>query len=126
MKFSREYLNNVCRQINGTEERAKKAERESIKFKQAQFLSNKIGEVYDGIISYITNHGIFVYIPENGCEGYIDMHELFKNDMISSGNKFYLENPDDGEIEKQLGDSIKVSIKSVDILNKEINLSICN
>ena len=55
---------------------AMEAERASVKYKQAEFMKDKIGQVFDGVISGVTEWGIFVEIIENKCEGMIPMRGL--------------------------------------------------
>lgn len=63
------------------EQTAASAERASVKYKQVEFMGERIGEVYDGVISGVTEWGLYVEINENKCEGMIAMRDL--------GNDFY-------------------------------------
>jgi len=58
------------------EQVASNAERDSIKYKQVEFMSDKIGKVYDGVISGVTEWGVYVVINENKCEGMIPIREM--------------------------------------------------
>lgn len=58
------------------EQVAANAERDSIKYKQVEFMSDKLGKVYDGVVSGVTEWGIYVEINENKCEGMIPIREL--------------------------------------------------
>jgi ribonuclease R len=65
-----------CRHSSDMEQLAAKAERTSIKYKQVEFMSERIGKIYDGVISGITEWGIYVEIIENKCEGMIPIRDL--------------------------------------------------
>ena len=56
--------------------KASQAERDSVKFKQVQFMQSKVGGIFSGIISGVTEWGIFVEISENKCEGMIRLRDL--------------------------------------------------
>lgn len=55
---------------------AANAERASIKYKQAEFLSERLGQEYDGVISGVTEWGLYVEINENKCEGLVPIRDL--------------------------------------------------
>jgi ribonuclease R len=108
--------------LSGRERLSQKAQRASIKYKQAEFLSTRIGQMYRGVISSVTDYGIFVDMEENGCEGLF----MYDNRNYSVNlNTYSVTNKSNG-ITYRLGDEIIVLIKSVDILRKEINLSLLN
>lgn len=69
-------LEEECQHCSQMEQVAANAERDSIKYKQVEFMSDKIGKVYDGVISGITEWGLYVEINENKCEGMIPIREL--------------------------------------------------
>ena len=96
---------------------ASKAERDSIKYKQAEFLSDKIGVEFDGIVSGVTDRGLYVELIENKCEGMVRYNTLdgvwsvdTKQYKISNGSDII-----------RLGDSISIVIKSVDIEKKQVD-----
>ena len=69
-------LEDDCKHSSDMEQIAANAERDSIKYKQVEFMSDKLGKVYDGVISGVTEWGLYVEINENKCEGMIPMREL--------------------------------------------------
>jgi ribonuclease R len=66
----------ACKHCTNMETLASQAERASIKYKQVEFMSDKIGIVFDGVISGVTEWGLYVELNENHCEGMIPMREL--------------------------------------------------
>ena len=105
------------------ENNAVKAERESIKFMQIKFMQNKIGESFNGIISGVSDWGIYVEIEENKCEGMVYVKDI-KDD------KYYYSSEEASLIGKknkkkfQLGDSIKVEVKNADLIKKHLDFII--
>ena len=72
-------LEDVCKHCSVMERRASLAERDSIKYMQTKYLKNKIGFVFDGIISGVSDWGIYVELVENNCEGLVRLSSI-KND----------------------------------------------
>jgi ribonuclease R/exosome complex exonuclease DIS3/RRP44 len=105
------------------EKNAVKAERESIKFMQIKFMMNKIGESFRGIISGVSDWGIYVEIEENKCEGMVYVKDI-KDD------KYYYSSEESSLIGKknkkkyQLGDSITVEVKNADLIKKHLDFII--
>ena len=105
------------------ENNAVKAERDSIKFMQIKFMQNKIGESFNGIISGVSDWGIYVELEENKCEGMVYVKDI-KDD------KYYYSNEEASLIGKkykkkyQLGDSITVEVKKADLIKKHLDFII--
>ena len=105
------------------ENNAVKAERDSIKFMQIKFMQNKIGESFNGIISGVSDWGIYVELEENKCEGMVYVKDI--ND-----DKYYYSSEEASLIGKknkkkyQLGDSIKVEVKKADLIKKHLDFII--
>ncbi len=97
---------------------AAKAQRDSIKYKQAEYLQERIGQVFDGIVTGVMDRGIYVEITENKCEGLIRLETL--NGKWTADTDKYLAYNEFGE-QIRLGDPIKVVVKSVDLEKKQIN-----
>ena len=102
---------------------AVKAERESIKFMQIKYMQNKIGETFNGIISGVSDWGIYVELEENKCEGMIYVKDI--ND-----DKYYYNSEEASLIGKknkkkyQLGDNITVEVKKADLVKKHLDFTI--
>lgn len=101
---------------------AQKAQRMSIKYKQAEYLSTKIGEVFTGLVSSITDYGIFVELVDAGCEGLVRLGNKNSTYECDLTNYSYNNKLTGNAI--RLGDEIMVTIKSVDMIRKEIELEL--
>ena len=113
--------------INSSEREkiAKKVEREAEKIKKAEFMENKVGEIYTGIISSITSFGVFVEL-ENTVEG------LIRFDDLGSDEYFYFDEDKKilvGEHTKKtfkIGDSVTIRVKSASKLLRQVDFEIYN
>jgi ribonuclease R len=72
---------NLCKHASQREQLAAEAERASIKYKMVEFMQDKEGQEFDGVISGVTESGIYVELDENCIEGYIPQREL-KSDFF--------------------------------------------
>jgi ribonuclease R len=111
-------LDKQCEWISKQEMVSTKAQRDSIKYKQAEYLQDRIGQVFDGIVSGVLERGIYVELDESKCEGMIRISEMGGKwtaypDSYTVMNEF-------GE-KIRLGDPIKIVIKAVDLEKKQID-----
>ena len=118
MSKDKKKLDDICLHISKREELASKAQRDSIKYKQAEYLQDRIGQIFDGIVSGVMERGIYVEVMENKCEGLIRLDTLPGKWNVDTEN--YLAVSTIGE-QIRLGDSIKIAVKSVDLEKKQIN-----
>ena len=73
---NRDHYEELCEHCSDQEQIAQQAERDSIKYKMVEYMSQFIGDEFDAHISGITSYGIYAEIDENHCEGMISMHDL--------------------------------------------------
>lgn len=99
---------------------AAKAQRDSIKYKQAEYLLDKIGSVFEGIVSGVTDWGIYVEIIQNKCEGMVRLQSLKGWSVDTDRYVAY----DDFGNQIRLGDRVQVSVKSIDLERKQIDFNI--
>ena len=99
---------------------AAKAQRDSIKYKQAEYLQDKLGSVFDGLISGVTDWGIYVELIESKCEGLIRFQDMGK---IKVDVEHYTVTDQLGN-KIRLGDQIKVVVKGVDLEKKQVDFSL--
>ena len=118
-----ETLENACVEASKNEIRANDAQRASIKYKQTEYLSDMIGEAFEGTISGVTEWGIYVEINENKCEGMVRLKDM-KGDFFEYFEEgFYVE----GKRSKQrymLGDDIWIRVKKTNLIKRTIDFEI--
>ncbi|MEP7169895.1 MAG: S1 RNA-binding domain-containing protein, partial [Bacteroidota bacterium] len=112
-----------CKHSTDMEIRASEAERASIKYKQVQFMSGKQGEVFDAIISGVTEWGIYVEIVENKCEGLIRLRDI-GDDFYEFDEKNYCIKGVRNKKVFRLGDSLKVILNKTDLVKKQIDFGL--
>ena len=105
------------------EKKAADAERASVKYKQAEFLEGNIGEEYKGIISGLTEWGMYVEIIENKCEGMVRLRDL-TDDFYVLDEKNYCIIGQRRKKKFQLGDDVTIMVKKVDLSKRQIDFSL--
>jgi ribonuclease R len=105
------------------EKRAADAERASIKYKQAEYLEDNVGNIYTGIISGVTEWGMYVEIIENKCEGMIRLRDI-TDDFYVLDEKNYCIVGQRKNKKYQLGDEVQVKVKKVDLSKRQIDFSL--
>lgn len=115
-------LESQCAHLSERERKAQKAQRASIKYKQAEYLSERIGKVYTGVISSVMDFGIFVEMEENSCEGLVRFSEIRGDNFKVDDSKILARSLSGKEL--RIGDEVTVIVKSVDMVKKEVNLSL--
>jgi ribonuclease R len=118
MKIDKNRLEEICKHISQREITAAKAQRDSIKYKQAEYLLDKIGHVFDGIVSSVTDWGIYVELVESKCEGMIRYNNLEGKWAVDT-NTYTITNKIGESI--RLGDPIKVVVSNIDLERKQID-----
>ncbi|MEA3444552.1 MAG: ribonuclease R [Bacteroidota bacterium] len=113
----------MCKHASDMEQRASLAERASIKYKQVEFMQDKIGEQFDGIISGVTDWGIYVEIIENKVEGMVPLRELDDDFYIFDEEEYCLTGRRNGRV-FQLGDEVKIEIISANLLKKQLDFAL--
>ncbi len=105
-------------EASNREKEASEAERASIKYKQVEFMSSRIGEKFDGVITGVTEWGLYIEEKTTKCEGMVRMRDLGddyytfdKKHMSIAGRKTHKK--------YALGDNVKIQVKSAD-MNKKI------
>ncbi len=121
-RTSKTELEAQCRHISNQEKKAQEAERESIKFKQVEFIAGHIGSIFDGVVSGMVDRGFFVALANSGVEGmveFIDLNEPFDIDpgrlkAISRRNKRII----------RIGDRVRVRIVAARISDMEVDMEL--
>jgi len=112
-----------CEHSSDMEQLAAKAERESIKYKQVEFMSERIGQIYNGIISGVTEWGIYVELIENKCEGMIPIRNL-DDDYYIFDEKNYCLVGRHHQKRYCLGDEIKIKVVKANLDRKELDFAL--
>ena len=112
-----------CKYCSYQEQQAAMAERSSIKYKQVEFLQDKIGQIFDGVISGVTEWGFFVQLKENACEGLVHMRTLNDDFYIYDQEDYCIYGKSNNE-RYQLGAEVKVIITNVSLPKKQIDFEL--
>ncbi|NDW13062.1 ribonuclease R [Bacteroides sp. 214] len=113
----------LCDHSSNMEQIAANAERASIKYKQVEFMMDKIGQVYDGVISGVTEWGIYVEINENKCEGMIPIRDL-DDDYYEFDEKNYCLRGRRKHGIYSLGDAIKIKTAKANLERKQLDFAL--
>ncbi|WP_439183894.1 ribonuclease R [Carboxylicivirga taeanensis] len=120
---SEEEYEDKCEHSSDMEQRAADAERASIKYKQVEFMKDHVGEAFDGVISGVTEWGLYVEIIDNKCEGMIPIRDLdddfyhFDEDNYCLVGRKYNRT-------YQLGDQLKVVLASANLEKKQLDFAL--
>jgi ribonuclease R/exosome complex exonuclease DIS3/RRP44 len=115
-------LETKCLYLSERERKAQKAERDSIKYMQALYMSERIGQIYAGMVTSITDYGVFVEISETKSDGLVKLSDILGNFTADMKN-YCIKSMTTGEVIK-LGDVVNVIVNSVDVEKKTINLNL--
>jgi len=110
----------ISRKSSEQEKRASDAERTSIKYKQVEYMSSRVGQIFKGIISGVTEWGVYVEEMETKCEGLVRVRDMQDDFYVFNEKKLELV----GQKKKRkyrLGDCIKIKVKNVDLERKTID-----
>jgi ribonuclease R len=113
-------LDQAAKHCSNREKRAAEAERASIKYKQVEFLEDKIGVQFEGIVTGVTNWGVYVEILENRCEGMVGLHTL-TDDYYEVDTEHYCIRGRLSGRKISLGDKLKIEVKGTSLRNRTID-----
>ncbi|MFT6359591.1 MAG: ribonuclease R [Saprospiraceae bacterium] len=122
LRVPKESLEEQCKHISAMERKAMTAERESIKYKQVEFMENHIGEEFDGRISGIIDRGIFVELVDSKCEGMVGFDTMSESYDVSEG-RLQATGKRTGDILK-MGDTIRVKVLDADLEKRRIEMAL--
>ena len=116
-------LEEQCRHSSDMEQLAANAERASIRYKQVEFMQDKLGEVYEGVISAVTEWGFYVELDENKCEGLVpvrdladDYYDYDEKNFCLTGRKYHNK--------YTLGDIVRVQVARADLDKKQLDFAL--
>ena len=112
-----------CKHSSDMEQLAANAERASIKYKQVEFMQDKLGEVYEGVISAVTEWGLYVELDANKCEGLVpvrdladDYYDYDEKNFCLTGRKYHNK--------YTLGDIVRVQVARADLDKKQLDFAL--
>lgn len=111
---------NECEHSSAMEQVAASAERASIKYKQVEFMKDHLGEVFEGVISGVTEWGLYVEINENKCEGMVSMRDL-GNDYYDFDEKNYCLIGRRHHQKFSLGDPVQIKVARANLEKKQLD-----
>ena len=110
----------MCDHCSSMEQVAANAERSSIKYKQVEFMKDKLGQVFDGVISGVTEWGLYVEINENKCEGLVPIRDL-DDDFYEFDEKNYCLIGQRKKRQYRLGDPITIKVAQANLDRKQLD-----
>ncbi len=113
----------LCQHSSAMEQLAASAERASVKYKQVEFMSEHVGQTYDGIVSGVTEWGLYVELNENKCEGMIPIREL-GDDYYEFDEKNYCLRGRRHKHTYSLGDPVTVRVARANLEKKQLDFSL--
>lgn len=113
----------LCDHSSNMEQIAANAERASIKYKQVEFMSERLGQTYDGVISGVTEWGLYVELNENKCEGMIPIRDL-DDDYYEFDEKNYCLRGRRRNRIYSLGDAITVKVARANLEKKQLDFAL--
>ncbi len=116
----RDKYEKLCEHSSKMERLAAEAERASVKYKQVEYMSDKTGQVFEGVISGVTEWGIYVEIIENQCEGMIHIRELDDDYYEYDDDNYCLKGRSTGKI-YTLGDRVNIEVVKADLQKKQLD-----
>ncbi|MFU8842521.1 MAG: ribonuclease R [Bacteroidales bacterium] len=112
-----------CKHSSDMERKALEAERASTKYKQAEFLLDKIGQEFSGLISGVSKWGLFVELDGNKCEGMISLRYLDDDFYYLDEENYMVVGAQQGK-EYKLGDPIRIRVKRIDLSKKQMDFEL--
>lgn len=121
----RDEYEEYCEHSSDMEQLAANAERASIKYKQVEFMSSHIGEVFDGVVSGVTEWGVYVELNANKCEGMIPIRSLGNDYYVFDEKNYCIVGRHTGK-RYQLGDDLTVRIAKTDLEKKRLDFELAD
>ena len=116
-------IEDQCKHSSDMEQLAANAERASIRYKQVEFMQDRLGEIYEGVISAVTEWGLYVELDENKCEGLVpvrdladDYYDYDEKNFCLIGRKYHNK--------YTLGDIVRVQVARADLDRKQLDFAL--
>lgn len=118
-------LEDQCKHSSDMEQLATNAERASIRFKQVEYMRDRLGEIYTGVISGVTEWGFYVELDESKCEGLVPVRDL-ADDYYDYDEKNYCLVGRKHHNKYTLGDIVRVQVARADLDRKQLDFALIN
>ncbi len=115
-------LMGIAIQCSSMERRAEEAERETLKLKKCEYMEARIGQVFEGVISGVTNRGFYVELP-NTVEGMVSVNDLQEDFYVFEEEQMELRGEASGRVYR-LGQKLRVRVSGTDRLNRTIDFAV--
>lgn len=115
----------LCDHSSKMERLSTEAERASVKYKQVEYMSDKIGKSFEGVISGVTEWGIYVEIVENQCEGMIHIKDLADDFYEYDEENYCIKGRSTGKV-YTLGDRVNIEVVKADLQKKQLDYKLVN
>jgi ribonuclease R len=112
-------LEELCKHISKKERNAMEAERESTKYKQAEYLQDHVGDSFEAFISGMTEFGVYAEVKQNFCEGLIRYENMYDNFVLLEDG-FHIKSTAET---KRMGDTVWVRIVRVDLAKRQVDMA---
>jgi ribonuclease R len=122
---SKDVYEDKCEHCSLMERNAIEAERDSVKYKQAEFLLDKVGQEFDGLISGVSKWGIYVEIVGNKCEGMVRLQDLQDDFYYLDEDNYQVIGSRYGQ-QYKLGDPVRIRVKKIDLSRKQMDFEMLN
>ena len=120
---SQEEYEQQCDHSSEMEKKAEAAERMSVKYKQAEYMLDKIGQDFDGLISGVSKWGLFVEIVGTKCEGMIRLRDLYDDYYYLDEENYQVIGSRKGQ-QYKLGDKLRIKVKKIDLPHKQMDFGL--
>ena len=114
----------LCEHSSAMEQLAAQAERSSVKYKQVEFMQEHVGQVYDGVISGVTEWGLYVELNENKCEGMIPIRDLDDDYYEFDEKNYCLRGRRNKNHTYSLGDPITIRVARANLEKKQLDFAL--
>ncbi|HPT15452.1 MAG TPA: RNB domain-containing ribonuclease, partial [Bacteroidales bacterium] len=122
---NQEEYEGYCVHSSEMERKAMEAERASVKYKQAEYLMDKIGQEFDGLISGVSKWGIFVELTESKCEGMVSLRYMNDDFYYLDDENYRIIGQRWGRVFR-LGDTVRIKVKKIDLQKKQMDFELAD
>ena len=109
-----------CQHASEMERRAVDAERASTKYKQVEFMQDKVGKIFDGVVSGLTDWGIYVEIVENKCEGMVSIKSIVDDFYEFNEEEYMIVGKQSGK-KFEIGDEVKIEVMNANLSRRQLD-----